>query len=85
MPRPRSSRSRRRGAQPPVLQPINYKLLLASVLSVVLGFTLMYIEGALEGTLSLYISPLMLMGGYMGVIYALLYMPGVAEEQEETG
>ncbi|MFO8232522.1 MAG: DUF3098 domain-containing protein [Longimonas sp.] len=82
---PRASRSRRsRRPVPPVLQPTNYKLLLAGVLAIVLGFTLMYAESALEGVLSLYVGPLLLMGGYVGIIYALLWRPDQPEAASDS-
>lgn len=74
----RSSRSRRQPA-PPVLQSTNYKLLLAGVAAIVLGFTLMYAESTLEGLLSIYVGPLLLMGGYAEIIYALLWRPSQTE------
>jgi len=78
----RSSRSRHRPA-PPVLQATNYKLLVAGVAAIVLGFTLMYAESALEGVLSIYVGPLLLIGGYVEIIYALLWRPSQVETSSE--
>ncbi len=78
----RSSRSRRQPA-PPVLRSTNYKLLLAGVVAIVLGFTLMYIESLLEGVLSIYVGPLLLMGGYTEIVYALLWRPSEADAPTE--
>jgi hypothetical protein len=42
----------------------------------------MYMEGALDGVLSLYVSPLLIMGGYAEIIYALLWRPSDADGPE---
>ncbi len=82
--RRRTSSSRRRGSQTPVLRRTNYVLLLAGIACIVLGFTLMYMEGALEGVLSLYVGPLLLVGGYVEIIYALLWEPGTNHDASES-
>lgn len=53
----------------------NYLLLLIGVGLVVLGYTLMRIENEVDGVLSLYVAPLMILGGYLEVIYAILWRP----------
>lgn len=80
---PRTSRSRRRPA-PPVLRRRNYQLLGIGVAAIALGFLLMYMESALDGFISLYVSPLLLMGGYAEIIYALLWRPDGAEEAADA-
>lgn len=47
-----------------------------------MGFVLMYVEGALNGVLSLYVAPLLIMGGYAEIVYALLWRP---QDSEKTG
>lgn len=78
---PRTSRSRRRPA-PPVLRRTNYQLLGIGVAAIAIGFLLMYMESALDGVLSLYVSPLLIMGGYAEIIYALLWRPSDADVPE---
>lgn len=60
----------------------NYVLLLAGVAAVVLGYVMMRAENEVEGFISLYVAPLLILGGYLEVIYAILWHPG--EEEAET-
>ena len=53
----------------------NYVLLIACVALIVVGYTLMRIENEVDGLLSLYVAPLMILGGYLGVIVAILRRP----------
>lgn len=64
-----------------VFSRINYVLLTACVAAIVLGFALMRIENEIDGFISLYVSPIILMAGYIGVIFAILYRP---RQQQET-
>ncbi len=50
----------------------NYKIMGLGVLLVILGFTAMYIENEVHGLISLYISPIVIIGGYITVIFAIL-------------
>lgn len=58
-----------------VLGKVNYLLLTACVVIIIIGFTLMRLENEVDGFVSLYISPIILMIGYLGVFIALLYRP----------
>lgn len=51
---------------------LNYKLLGLGVLMVVIGFTAMRLENEVHGIISLYISPVVILAGYITVIYAIL-------------
>lgn len=51
----------------------NYILLLIGVGLVVVGYTLMRVENEVDGLLSLYVAPLLILGGYLEVIYAILW------------
>lgn len=53
----------------------NYLLLLLCVALVVVGFAAMRIENEVDGIVSLYVAPLLILGGYLGVIYAILHRP----------
>lgn len=76
---PKSSKSRGR---PTIFERRNYMLMLVGVLLIVVGFSAMYIENAFEGFISLYVSPILIVGGYAEIVYALLWWPD--EEAEET-
>lgn len=51
----------------------NYVLMIAGVLAVVLGYALMAIESELYGFISLYLAPIIILGGYLEIIYAILW------------
>lgn len=53
----------------------NYVLLLIGVAFIVVGFTAMYLENEYQGFISLYVSPILIVGGYAEIIYALLWSP----------
>lgn len=57
----------------------NYVLMIAGVLAVVLGYALMGIENELNGFISLYLAPVIILGGYLEIIYAILWKPGEKE------
>jgi predicted lipid-binding transport protein (Tim44 family) len=61
----------------------NYKLLGIAVLLVVGGFTAMYLENEVQGVISLYISPIIIMIGYALVIFAI--MKHDRDEDNEMG
>lgn len=66
-----------------VFEKRNYLLLLVGVALIVVGFAAMYLENQYQGFISLYISPILIVGGYAEIIYALLWSPsdeGPAEE-----
>jgi uncharacterized membrane protein HdeD (DUF308 family) len=68
--------SKRRGQSGTlVFETRNYVLLLVGVALIVAGFTAMYIENAYQGFISLYVSPVLIIGGYAEIIYALLWSP----------
>lgn len=53
----------------------NYLLMLLGVLAVVIGYTAMRIENEVDGFISLYVAPLLILGGYLEIIYAILHRP----------
>ena len=53
----------------------NYLLMLAGVLAVVIGYSIMRIENEVDGLISLYVAPLLILGGYLEVIHAILWRP----------
>jgi hypothetical protein len=66
------------GSNAMLFNPWNYKVLTLGLLLVVIGFTLMYLENEVNGFISLYLSPVMIMAGYLTVILAIM-KPGDAQ------
>lgn len=82
---PNVSRSRgTRSSRPLVFTRRNYILLIAGVLTVVVGYALMAIEGALYGFISLYVAPLVILGGYFEIVYAILWRPSEEPTSSES-
>lgn len=78
--------SKRRGQSGALIfEKHNYMLLLVGVALIVVGFTAMYIENAYQGFVSLYVSPILIVGGYAEIIYALLWSPSEEAPSEEDG
>lgn len=66
-----------------VFEQRNYLLLLVGVALIVVGFTAMYLENQYQGFISLYISPILIVGGYAEIIYALLWAPSDEEPAQD--
>ncbi len=62
----------RSGSDSMLFSPWNYKVLIVGFLLVVIGFTAMYLENEVQGVISLYISPIVIMAGYITVIFAIM-------------
>ena len=91
MPRPLPRRRPRiataRGPAQMVFARKNYVLLGVALVLVVVGYGLMAFENAMsadpvDGFLSLYVAPLLLLGGYLGIVYAILWRPRFPTEEE---
>lgn len=65
-------RGSRSSKQPMIFSSWNYKVLALGLFLVIAGFSAMYIENEVEGVISLYISPFVIMAGYFTVIVAIL-------------
>ena len=65
------ARKARRGTRM-VFRRKNYVLLLLGVAMVVLGYAMMRIENEVDGFISLYVAPLIILGGYLEIIWAIL-------------
>jgi len=50
----------------------NYKVLAIGLLLVIVGFVAMYLENEVEGFISLFVSPIAIMAGYITVIFAIM-------------
>ena len=62
----------------------NYLLLGLCVALIVVGFTAMRIENEVDGLISLVVAPLLVLGGYLGVIVAILRRPKDAPDLEAS-
>jgi hypothetical protein len=76
--RPAAGRGALRGAATMPFDRVNYTLLLAASATIVLGYALMVIDNAtsdnpVDSVLSLYVAPLLLLAGYLGVAAAVLW------------
>lgn len=85
--RPAPARTTTRGAATMPFDRRNYVLLLGALALVVAGYALMLIDNAtnanpVDSTLSLYVAPLLLLAGYLGVAGAVLH--GVPREADPT-
>lgn len=58
-------------------------LLVVGILCIVIGYTTMRIENEVDGFISLYISPLLILGGYLEIIYAILWRPRPAQAKDQ--
>jgi uncharacterized membrane protein HdeD (DUF308 family) len=58
----------------------NYILLLFGIALIVFGYVIMRMENEVDGFLSLYVAPLMILGGYLEIIYAILKRPAVPDD-----
>jgi len=73
--------SERNGREALVFQKWNYVLLLIGIALIAVGFSAMALENQFEGFISLYLSPILVVGGYAEIVYAILWRPD-AEAQE---
>jgi hypothetical protein len=67
-----------------VLSPRNYLLMAIGVAAIVIGFILMRMENEVDGFISLYVSPILIVAGYVQVIVALLWRPAREEAEAAT-
>jgi len=67
------SRGKNRGVM--VFERRNYVLLLLGIALIVVGYVIMRMENEVDGFISLYVAPLMILGGYLEIIYAIIWRP----------
>ena len=71
--------------QPMFFSSFNYKLIGVAIALIIIGFFAMYMENEVKGFISLFISPILIMAGYVIVIFAILkHNRGKQEESGET-
>lgn len=76
--------SKQKSPSPLVFEKRNYLRFLVSVLLIVVGFVAMGMEGEFLGFVSRTVSPIVIVAGYAGVIYAILWRPGDEEAEKEA-
>lgn len=52
--------------------PSNYKLLVAGLILIFIGFLAMFIEDKVKGFVSLYISPFLILAGFAVIVFAIM-------------
>lgn len=62
----------------------NYKILALGMILVLGGFLAMYTENEVNGIISLYISPIVIVAGYISVIFAILKHDDPSESQQQS-
>ena len=72
------------GSRPMLFSAWNYKVLAVGLLLVVIGFTAMYLENEVEGFISLFISPILIMAGYIIVIFAIMKHDREPSDNQES-
>ena len=77
-----SAKRNKKPHKPMAFQPLNYKILGAGVLLIVIGFTIMRLENEVYGFISLYLSPVVIMAGYIVVAVSILKRPASAFNNE---
>jgi fatty acid desaturase len=71
-----------RGAKTPVFTTKNYQILGIAIALLAIGFGGMYLENEFTGWFSLYISPLLIVGGFITVVFAILHHTEVQQINE---
>lgn len=66
---------KKRSSNELIFESLNYKLLVLGLFLVIAGFTAMYLENEVYGFISLYISPIVIIAGYVTVIFSILVHP----------
>ncbi|MDZ7805663.1 MAG: hypothetical protein U5K71_00940 [Gracilimonas sp.] len=58
--------------QPMFFSAYNYKMIGFAILLIIGGFTAMYLENEVNGFISLFVSPIVIMAGFVLVIFAIM-------------
>lgn len=69
----RQQRGRKNGVM--VFTKKNYSLLIIGLVMIVVGYVIMRMENEVDGVISLYVAPLLLLAGYLEIIYAIMWRP----------
>ena len=79
--RPANRRQARKSAL--VLERRNYALIAMGVAMIVVGFVIMRLDNQVESFVSLYAAPLIIIAGYVGVGYGIMWKPRRTEAERE--
>ena len=85
----RTDAAARRGRATMPFAATNYRLLLGAVALIVVGYVIMVIDNAtgdaVDSAMSLFVAPLLLLAGYLGVAVAVLHgAPGLGADPAEA-
>lgn len=58
--------------QPMFFSAYNYKMIGTAIFLIFAGFTAMYLENEVNGFISLFVSPIVIMAGYILVVFAIM-------------
>jgi len=58
----------------------NYVLLLVGLVVITVGYVIMRWENKVDGFLSLYVAPIIILAGYLEIIYAIYHQPKTESE-----
>lgn len=53
--------------------------MVVGLLFITVGYVIMRLDNQVESFISLYLAPLMILGGYLEIVYAILWKPRSAE------
>jgi polyferredoxin len=65
-------KGKRSDKEPMFFSSYNYKMIGIAIFLIVAGFTAMYLENEFKGFISLFISPIVIMAGYIMVVFAIM-------------
>ena len=68
-----------------VFESFNYKLLALGLILITAGFTAMYLENEISGVISLFISPIVIMAGYVTIIFSIMMHGSDNQSPESRG
>src|SRR5690554_4310980 len=74
-------RGRVQSEKPKIVDRVNYRIMREGVRLIIAGFTAMYLENEVYGFISLYISPVVILSGYLTVLYSILRQPEAARSR----
>jgi hypothetical protein len=77
-----AQRGRRRQRAPMPFHARNYLLMVTGLGIVVIGYAIMAAENEMDGFISLYVSPILLLLGYLEIIYAIIWRPKEEESSQ---
>ncbi len=58
----------------------NYLLIIGGLLAVVIGYGIMRAENEVDGFISLYVAPVLILFGYLEILYAIWWRGGTEQE-----